>query len=730
MVRVMFYTGISVLTVSAALLYLPTCFCYISAAVLSMLFILLLVFRRKIKFNGLKTLVLITLIFNIYGIYVLEYNVKPLSDLPGKTACITGTVWEWPAYNKQYTTYIIKAENISVLSDDGNITKEYKNVKIRVSDVNNSNFDVFQNVKIKVKFNSVNEYKTSSFSNGIYASGYMTEKGIGSNYNRPFYAPFFDLRNYVNKLIFNNISYEEGAVASAVLMGDFNHLDDDFYLNSKITGVTHMLVVSGMHLGIIFQVLGSLTAVLKFPKRIRALVLIFVIFSVAAVCGFTMSILRAGLTYFILAVGMFLHLKPDPLNSLGIAAVIICFTSPFSAGNVAFLLSFLSTFGLIYVCPLMYNKAEKFIDNRLKGSKILKEIFTAICGTLSATVCTMPISVLIFGYISVISVLVNVLVSYAMSLVLVLTLTVVFMLWFPIKIKWVISLVIGLLCLIIRYVVFVVNGIAKVQKAIISTENIYLIPWFILVVAIVLAVIKSSAYTEKSKAQKLKKISAAMLCISLVLFSTFYAVSPKNKICVMSVGKGNCIVLSLEDKTVLIGAGDGAEDVPKIKNTLLTLGKTNIDALILPSLNKSFAGGGAALIREFPNIQVALPRSGDFADKMEYVENEKYSYFDNVCIMPAGNLNQVLIYKDKGVIISFENRTFIINCCDKIGSLLNKDYKNISLICAGKIPEDISKYNFENIIFSGDEKVFENQNIINSKTAENSFSNSVEFNFY
>ena len=289
MIRVMFYTGISVLLASAVLLYLPICFSYILALLLISFFIILLLLRKKININGIKILTLITLIVVILGIYVLKVKVEPTNILVDTTATVEGTVVDWPTYNENYTTYIVKADKISVHDDLDNVLSELYNVKIRVSDVNKSNFEVFEKVKFEIRFQDIEEYMASSYSKGVYCSGYMLEKGESIGYNRPFYAMFFDLRNYVNRLIFDNINYSEATVATAVLMGDFEFLDDDFYLNSKITGVTHMLVVSGMHLGIIFQVLGAALHLLKVPKRIIALILLLAIFSVSAIWALASS---------------------------------------------------------------------------------------------------------------------------------------------------------------------------------------------------------------------------------------------------------------------------------------------------------------------------------------------------------------------------------------------------------------------------------------------------------
>lgn len=707
MVRVMFYTGIAVLSASFALLYLSTSFVYFIALALSLLLILLIIFKRKINFNGIKTLTAITLIFVLSGLFILEFKVKPAQNLKDCTATFQGTVCDWPTYNEDYTTYMIDAKSVDIFDENNNYIKTLKNTKIRVSDSNNSNFDVFQNVDLKIKFTDVDKYKASLYSKGVYASGYTLEKGLPKGYNKPFYAIFFDLRKYVNKLIFNNVNYNEASVASAVLMGDFEFLDEDFYRNSKITGVTHMLVVSGMHLGIIFQLLGAVMAFFKVPHRIKSLMLMLSIFAVSAICGFTPSILRAGLTYFIIALGMFLFKKPDPLNSLGVATVVICFVSPFSAGNIGLLLSLFSTFGIIYICPLIYEKCIASLNSKLFSNSFVKGIILAVCQTVSATVCTLPISVLVFGYFSLISILVNVLVGYSMTAVLVLTLTVVIMLWFPLKIYPVISLSISLLCFAIRYSVFVINTMAEIGNSVIATETVYLVPWILIIAGLILSVIKNSKSFKEKAAKILKNVAIAFLAFGIILTPVTALFSKSSKLSVMSFNTGYSVVLCYDDISVAIGSGDGKNDAKWLKDYILSLGKTKIDYIILPTLNKSYAGGAVALLKEFPNSRVSLPTDGEFISSLNYVSNDKFTYFKDRCVFPLKNGEEILIYKDKGVIINLNSQSFIIMLGGKIGDF--KDYiknKKVSLICSGFVPEDIIDYNFLNITLMGKGEAF------------------------
>ncbi len=701
MVRVMFYTGIVLLLISAALLYLPTCFCCILALILAILLLVLFVFRKKIHIAGLKTLLIFSLVFLIFGLFTLQFRVKPVQNLDDKTAIIIGSIADFSDVNESYTAYTIKAQRIVVTDKDGNEIRVIYNQKVRVTDIYDSGFDVFEKVKLSVKFTPLGDFKSSTYSKGVYCSANLLKRGESlGDFDRPIYAIFYDLRKNLSKRIFENLPFDEATISAAVLLGDFEFLDEDFYLNSKITGVTHMLVVSGMHLGIIFTALYFLLSLVKAPKRLISIISIFVIFALAAVCGFSPSIIRAGLTYFIMSLGMFFLLKPDPLNSLGIAATVICFVSPFSAGNISFLLSFLSTFGIIFVCPMLYEKCILLLNGMLFNTKLFKGILFAICQTVSATICTLPISVLVFGYISIVSVLVNVLIGYAMSFVLVLSIAFVILVSLEIKSPVINTLVSTVLCLGIRYSVFIINSMAKLENSVTAAEILYLVPWLLLVITVLLFVIgKSSKFSAV-----LRKACASL---SVVLFLIVYLFIPKTNLEVLSLGNGAAVVIRMDDKIIAVGAGDGEFDIQKIKNSVVGLGDNQIDLLILPTLEKDFSGGAPKLINEYENLSVCLPNDGEFTQKLNYVNNGKYTYFENKASIILNNDFELLIYKDKGVIINSKEMSVVIACSDDVSAFLSDAKReNVLLICCNKVPNNIEKSNIKEIVFVGDEENF------------------------
>ena len=103
--------------------------------------------------------------------------------------------------------------------------------------------------------------------------------------------------------------------------------------------------------------------------------------------GFTPSVIRAGAMMVIVYLGIIAHEKPDSLNSLGIAALVLTAVDPLSVYNVGTVFSFASVFGIL----LMNEYILTFVKEKLNGINnrfLRKPLFNAISLVLvSLSVC-------------------------------------------------------------------------------------------------------------------------------------------------------------------------------------------------------------------------------------------------------------------------------------------------------------------------------------------------------
>jgi len=274
-----------------------------------------------------------------------------------------------------------------------------------------------QVINADFKLNSITNpiTKASDYSQNIFVSANVYNINLLKDETDVVLSVTGKVRSYIKDTLFSNMGYNEAATMCALVFGDKNYFSDRFYSNVKGAGVSHVMVVSGMHLSILVMLCLNISKRLFYNKYLKAFTMMFVVIILTALCGFTMSILRAGITYLFLAFSIIADKDNTPANTLGAAVVSVLFYSPFAVLSLAFQLSVLSTFGILAVAIPVIEYIETY---RLITSKPLFLTVSAATITLSATLLTLPVLIYSFGYISTVSVITNLLISYAVTLAL------------------------------------------------------------------------------------------------------------------------------------------------------------------------------------------------------------------------------------------------------------------------------------------------------------------------
>ena len=263
------------------------------------------------------------------------------------------------------------------------------------------------------------KYKASYYSENVFLSA-NSRNVKDTEASDPILSTVNEVRNYIKDTLFANLDYSEASTLCALIFGERGYFTKEFYSCVQRAGVSHVMVVSGMHLSIMVTFFTFVVDKLIYNRYFKAFIIVLVVLLLTALCGFTMSMLRAGITYLIMALAILLGRENTPENSLGAALCIILIISPFAIFSVALQLSVLSTFGILCVAlPI-----TRFIESRrLIKPTILLGVVSAVLVTLSATLLTLPVTIWVFGSISKVSVITNLLISFAVSAVLWIALT-------------------------------------------------------------------------------------------------------------------------------------------------------------------------------------------------------------------------------------------------------------------------------------------------------------------
>ncbi len=223
------------------------------------------------------------------------------------------------------------------------------------------------------------------------------------------------LRTKLNSLLIAHLPADESATLSALVLGDRSRLTSPISTAARRSGITHVFVVSGFHLSIL---VGSL---MRFLKKLCGHPL-FLFFStllsvtvLCAVCGFSNSVLRAGLTFLLCSIAPLFLRENDSLNTLGVAVVIMLFLDPFCLFSLSFQLTVLSTFGILVFHPALTEAIQKHPPFLVRT---LADVSTL---SLCAMCFTVPVLVACFGEISLIAPVTNLFIGFAVTAALLLT---------------------------------------------------------------------------------------------------------------------------------------------------------------------------------------------------------------------------------------------------------------------------------------------------------------------
>lgn len=258
------------------------------------------------------------------------------------------------------------------------------------------------------------EQTADDLSRGILLSGEVTELR-SSEYKGASAASFFRvIRSRFFGGLVRNVSGESGELAEAMLFGESGKLSPRYAEYLRVSGAAHYTAVSGAH----FAVFAAALLLLVPQSRRKTRFLISLLFAPAGLLfyGASLSVIRASLMFFIYSLGMLLHRRAHPLNSLCIALTVIPIFSPTAIVDAGFAMSVLGVFGVGVVGPEAAKKLCEFIHDKPDTVKrILTPVVTALTCSFCAVICTAPISAAVFKSVSPIGAVTSVLIAPLMA---------------------------------------------------------------------------------------------------------------------------------------------------------------------------------------------------------------------------------------------------------------------------------------------------------------------------
>ncbi len=200
----------------------------------------------------------------------------------------------------------------------------------------------------------------------------------------------------------------------AITLGDKTDMDDGLKDAYSKAGTSHLLAVSGLHVGIIILIVETLVGFVIHPKRRRyafAAVLLTIIWGYAFLTGLAASVVRTAFMYTVYRVAMLLFSKPNPINVVSFTAFVMLVYNPFNIFDLGFQLSFSAVYSiLLFGQPLINGFGKFFPEIKLKGrvgmclSKLRTYVLGSVAISLSAQILTTPIILLTFHTLPILSI--------------------------------------------------------------------------------------------------------------------------------------------------------------------------------------------------------------------------------------------------------------------------------------------------------------------------------------
>ena len=217
--------------------------------------------------------------------------------------------------------------------------------------------------------------------------------------------------------LYRSLGFETGelAVLAALTVGDKEELSDDIVETYSVSGASHVLALSGLHIGFLYAlllfVLRPLWRRWRRLKPLLLLLLVLFLVSFAFFTGLSSSVVRSVIMFSLLAFAGLQPEKPLTLNTLAATAFLMLLCKPVWLFDVGFQLSFSAVAAIVLVQPKLY--ALWKVDNRF-----LRYLWGLMTVSVAAQLGTAPLVIFYFSRFSTHFLLTNLWVIPMVSLVL------------------------------------------------------------------------------------------------------------------------------------------------------------------------------------------------------------------------------------------------------------------------------------------------------------------------
>jgi competence protein ComEC len=309
-----------------------------------------------------------------------------------------GTVVDHPKKKERSVKVIVKFKNQHFTKEEKAVLyfkRDSLSAQLKYGDV------LLMNTKLspieKPKNPNQFDYQTFMKRKGINFTGYVKETAwcnVGKKVPNQVKLLSHNIQRKFSQMLFDaGLSGEEYSIATAIILGNDETMEPELRATWTAAGVSHILCVSGMHVGIVFMIINYLLFPLNFSKRsqmMKSVTLLLIIWSYANITGLAPSVMRAGTMFTFVLFGNFLRRNTNVFHSLFTSCFLLLTINPLLVFEMGFQFSYMAVFGIVLFQKPIYNLYKP-------KTKIVKYFWELSSVSIAAQLATSPIAIFYFG---------------------------------------------------------------------------------------------------------------------------------------------------------------------------------------------------------------------------------------------------------------------------------------------------------------------------------------------
>lgn len=254
--------------------------------------------------------------------------------------------------------------------------------------------------------------RLDDYADGIVLSAEYLSGMLRLGQSESFRARTARLQAALSRALRKGMAENTGGVLAAMVVGDRSHLTSTLRSAYRGAGLSHVLVVSGLHVTIFCGLLDALPHKererSRAYRRARSLLRAGTALLLVGITGATPSVLRAAVAVWVSSLGVWVGGPADTLTSLGAAGVLMCLGNGYAVYDVGFELSFAAVMGTLAGAECAGRGREHYCDRKKKRKSRREKpsravllfrrfaggVWDSLCVSLCASAATFPVLVL------------------------------------------------------------------------------------------------------------------------------------------------------------------------------------------------------------------------------------------------------------------------------------------------------------------------------------------------